>query len=105
MIQESRLVLLPFRWMLIRPPISIIEAMSLEKCIITTNMSGNLELITHEHNGIIANFSQIGKVRAILEDLLNDTTHRMRLARQAKKTIINMYCDTEYSEIIESYLK
>src|SRR3989338_1867211 len=53
---KSKLIILPFRYMGMRPPISLFESMALGKCVITSDIGGNDELIKQGKNGFIYNF-------------------------------------------------
>lgn len=102
-IAESKIILLPYRWMLMRPPISLIESMAMGKPVITTAMPGNEELVINGSNGIIDNFGDLEFSLRIIRQLLNSKRYREKLGLAAQKTAIPMYAKTEYSKIIHTY--
>jgi len=66
-ISISSMVVLPFRFMGVRPPLSIIESMAAGKVVISSDMHGNEDLIQHAHNGYI--FSIEKQYDCLLETL------------------------------------
>lgn len=103
MILQSKLIILPYRWMLIRPPISLLESMALEKCVITTAMPGNEEIIKNNQNGILFDFEKLDEVKDKIQYLISHPDELERLGMNAKKTIQTMYSSKEYIKIIDHY--
>jgi len=103
LITQSKLVVLPYRWMLIRPPISLLESMALGKCVITSKMAVNEEVIQNNKNGILSDFTNLDQVASQITYLINNRTVLQRMGERAKKTIKTMYSDDEYNKIIDYY--
>ena len=103
MLSKSKIVVLPYRWMLIRPPISLLEALAAGNCVITSHLPGNSEIINNKENGILINFKQLHQVSKIIKSLVNNYEKRMKMGTEAKKTITKIYTSKEYSKIIDYY--
>jgi len=105
LICQAKLVLLPFRWMSIRPPISILEAMALGKCVITSRMPGNEELMVNGKNGYMCDFDNIDATVTLIKQIAADDKTRQDKGRKAKENIVQLYSIREYSKIFETYRK
>ena len=101
MILKSKLVILPYRWMGVRPPLSLIESMALGKCVITSKMKGNEEIVKNEVNGFMFNFNQLKYVIAEIKKLIADNQAREAMGQKAKETIKQMYSSQEYNKILK----
>jgi glycosyltransferase involved in cell wall biosynthesis len=81
----ARLVLLPFRFMGVRPPLSLLEAMAMGKCVVTTPMAGNEELIRHGETGFIVDFDRDwDTAMTLLAELAGDHDRRECVGRAAQ---------------------
>ncbi len=103
LISRSRLIVLPYRWMLIRPPISLLEAMAMRKCVITSRMPGNGEIIQNGVNGMLSDFNDLDEVAKTTMFLIKNKKERGHLGAAARKTIQEKYSSKEYSKIIDYY--
>jgi len=103
LVLRSRIILLPYRWMGVRPPLSLVEAMALGKCVITSNMAGNDEIIQNNENGIMLDLKDIDQIYPIIDILLKDNIKRNNLGISARKAITEFYSQSEYDKIINSY--
>ncbi len=103
MIRESKIILLPFRWMGVRPPLSIVESMAMGKCVVTSIMEGNEETIQNNENGIISDFRNMDTVAKQVRSLVNNAQGLRKIGEKAKKIIRTMYSDKEYTKIIDYY--
>jgi glycosyltransferase involved in cell wall biosynthesis len=99
-ILKSKLVALPFRWTAVRPPISLLEPMALGKCVLTSSMEGNEEVIRNGYNGLIVNFNKLEDVVSKISFLIKNDQVREGLGQKAKKTIRQMYSLEEYNKIL-----
>ncbi|MCD6094286.1 MAG: glycosyltransferase family 4 protein [Candidatus Omnitrophica bacterium] len=104
-ILKSKLVILPYRWMGVRPPLSLVESMALGRCVITSAMKGNEEIIKNWHNGIIVDFNKLDEVISNIHYLLSDEQKRKYIETQAKETIKAIYSHKEYDMIFQFYNK
>lgn len=88
----SDIVVFPFRfWPQVECPLTILEAMSMEKPIIATNTGAIPEIITHGENGILV---PPGNPRLLAEyviKLLKDKDLSTEIGKNARKTVKNFY--------------
>jgi len=103
LILKSKLVVLPYRWIGVRPPLSLVESMGLGKCVVTSTMDGNEELIKNWFNGIIANFDKLDDITSEISVLIKNDKQWEDIGRQAKMTIKQMYSSAEYDKILSEY--
>jgi len=101
---KTKLIVLPYRYMGMRPPISLLESMALGKCVITSDMEGNNELIRHGENGFIYNFSDLDEVSEKIKYLLSHDAERNNIGQDAEKTIRDKYSIEEYDKIYNYYI-
>ena len=99
------IMLYPSRW----EPFSntILEAMSLDIPVVTTNVGGNAEAIQHNTNGLLFPVNDFKEAANITADLVRDKKKRLRLIKQAgidieKYSTKNMV--HEHEEIYSSLL-
>lgn len=73
-------------------PIALLEAMSMGKAVIGTNVDGTPEMITHEENGLLIEVENLEKnIAGALIRLCTDESLRNRLQEAAIKSIYNTY--------------
>jgi len=102
-LKSTKLVLLPYVWMAMRPPLTLVEAMSLGKCVITSQMGGNEELITDGFDGRMVDFYYLESVIQVIRYLLKENSVREEMGRNAKETIAKLYSQDEYRKILNGY--
>lgn len=105
LILKSRLVILPYRWMSVRPPLTLIEPLALGKCVVTSSLEGNEEIIKNGHNGIILDFCDIEKAASEIFKLCNDEILIKKIGERAAKDIEKMYSQDEYEKVFSLYAK
>lgn len=103
LILKSKLVVLPFRWMGVRPPVSLLESMVLGRCVITSGMKGNEEILKNGFSGFLVDFEKIDNVASKILFLINNEAVRENIGQEAEKTIRRMYSPEEYNKIINYY--
>jgi len=69
-------------------PSSIVEAMSVGLPVVTTDVGSLPEIVEHSVNGIVINEREIDNLSAVLLQLIEDSSLRDRLGREARKTIV-----------------
>ncbi len=97
------LILLPYRWMGLRPPLSLVEAMALGGCVVTTGLSGNEELVRDGENGFILGDRDEREIEELLRSLLADGERRREAGREAALTIRKLYSASGYDRLLEVY--
>jgi glycosyltransferase involved in cell wall biosynthesis len=90
LLAASDIFILPSLWEAF--PIALLEAMSMGKAVIGTNVDGTPEIIEHENNGLLIELDQLEKniTEAIIR-LCKDDDLRTRLQKNAVKSIYNRY--------------
>lgn len=104
LMQRAKIAVLPFQFMHMRPPLTIIELMALGKCIITTKMEGNEEIIQHGITGFTLDFSNyFPTVISTIKQLLESNEHRMKIGNGARQFIQKKYPESEYANLYQTY--
>ncbi len=98
-ILESKIVLLPYRWMGVRIPVSLLESMALGKCVVTSEMGGNDEIIEDGKNGFLFSFSDLEEVKGTIAFLVKNRSVFEEVGRKAEETIGRVYSDRAYKRI------
>lgn len=85
----------------------VLEAMSMELPVVSTDAGGMCEVIQHGENGLICPIDDYRGMAAQLLTLINDPSLRKRLGTAARKTIlegfhINRYIDVFEQEYLQS---
>jgi len=102
-ILKSKIVLLPYRWIGVRPPLSLIESMALGKCVITSDMPSTEEIVKDGINGFIIPLKELEEwIRKIIL-LKNEIKLRKKIEDAAKSTIKQLYAKMEYDKILSYY--
>jgi glycosyltransferase involved in cell wall biosynthesis len=86
----SDIYVLPSLWEAF--PIALLEAMSMGKAVIGTNVDGTPEIIRDRENGLLIEIDELeGNLEAALLELSCDKDLRVRLQQNAVKSIYNRY--------------
>ncbi len=72
-------------------PVSIVEALSCGVPVITTDVTGNREVIDNNFNGLLIARSDPVEFAKAIEKLVNDKTLRSRLAASARPSVIQKF--------------
>ncbi|MBF8149565.1 glycosyltransferase family 4 protein [Winogradskyella sp. F6397] len=85
-------------------PNVILQANSMEKPCIVTDINGNNELITHNYNGLIIPPKDIISLKQAMLNLLNNPDQTLKLASNCRQNIVKKY-KREYiwNEILKLY--
>lgn len=102
-ILKSKLVVLPYRNLGVKPPLSLLESMALSKCVITSLMKANEEVVKNNENGLMVNFKKLDGVVKKISFLLKNQKKRKKIGQAARRTIRQMYRANEYDKIINFY--
>lgn len=84
-------------------PIALLEAMSMRKAIIASEIDGITDLIVDEENGLLIKPNNVDNLTSAIIRLQNDTTLRNKLGFEAEKTVkekFNISLMTNKIEII-----
>src|SRR5690606_1966359 len=74
-------------------PVSILEAMSMEKAVISTNHAGIPDVIKNDFNGILVQEKNNEQLKEAIIELLANTEKRLRLGKQARLTVVSRFSD------------
>lgn len=77
---------------------TLLEAMSLEKCCVVTRVGGNVEIIQHESNGLIVESDNTEQLADTFLRLVPDTEIRHQLGATAKSTFEAKFNQTQMIE-------
>lgn len=72
-------------------PYSLIEAISLNKACIVTNVGGNTDVITHKENGFVVNNNE-KEIAKRIKELMNDEKLRDEMSKKAREIFLNKFC-------------
>lgn len=104
LISQCKLVILPYRWMGVQPPITLLETMALGKCVLTSNLPGSKELIIDNENTILIKPDDpINKTIQKIKLLLNNPALIENLGQNVRKTILKYYSSAEYNRVFSAY--
>ncbi len=97
---KSQIVLLPFRTMGVRPPITIVEAMAVGACVVTSKLPGTEEIVKHGSNGLILDNLSLDEIGTTLKALLKNRLKLQRIGSAARRQIKLIYSPLNYQEIL-----
>jgi colanic acid/amylovoran biosynthesis glycosyltransferase len=72
-------------------PVSLLEAMSIEKAVISTNHAGIPDVIQNNENGMLVPERDNEKLELAIRDLIENEEKRSKLGKQARQTIISRF--------------
>jgi glycosyltransferase involved in cell wall biosynthesis len=98
-LSETDVVVVPSRWYENSPNV-ILEAFSMQVPIITTNLGGMAELVTHEENGLLFEIDRADELYQSLWRLMHED-HLLPKLRQGIPQIKNLH--DEMQEIVSHY--
>ncbi|MFQ5833554.1 MAG: glycosyltransferase family 4 protein [Candidatus Thorarchaeota archaeon] len=102
LINKSRVFLYPSR----REPfgLSIIEAMACGVPVITTDVYGPAEIVTHQHDGLMVSPGNVNELVYAVKALLSDVELQTRLGKNARRTAEDRYDLREHTrKLLEIY--
>lgn len=99
---KAKIIFLPFRTMGVRPPVTILEAMAVGSCTITSGLPGNSEVIADGKNGLIINPDDLSQNVRLINELLNDDKKRKSIAAFGQRRIREIYKQSEYEKLLNS---
>lgn len=79
-------------------PLTILEAMQFGLPVVTTNVGGIPDIITHGGNGLLVNPGNVQELTARLKQLLNEKALRIRLGNNARQQFMQHYTLNNFYE-------
>ena len=83
-------------------PITLLEAMASGKSVISSNIPGPKDIITHGYDGFLFEKENVGDLKRHLELCLSDKKLRKNIGNNARKTIEEKYV---FEKIADSYIE
>jgi len=83
-------------------PVTLLEAMACGKPIITSDIPGPQDVITHGYDGFLFERENIEELKEYLEILLSDNILREKMGRNARKTIEEKFT---FEKVADRYLE
>ncbi len=71
--------------------LSLIEALAFELPCIATEVSGILDIIRHNHNGLLVPYGDELGLGEAMEEMLNDPTKAERLGKEGRRTVLEKF--------------
>ncbi|MEE9320254.1 MAG: glycosyltransferase [Granulosicoccus sp.] len=79
---------------------TLLEALSASRVCVVTDVGGNVEIITHQDNGLVVESKNVGQLVVVLEELLDNTELRSRYATRARQSFEQRF---KLGQMIHSY--
>jgi glycosyltransferase involved in cell wall biosynthesis len=86
-------------------PVSILEAMSMEKAVVSTYHAGIPDVIKDGYNGRLVAEKDNAALERTLEELIESADLRNKLGKEARRTIINKYSGACLLPVLEESLR
>lgn len=83
-------------------PVSILEAMACGKAIVSTNVNGIPEAITHNESGLLVNPHKPAELAEAVLALINAPQMAIRLAENAREKVLGSFSREVYARSIQS---
>ena len=80
--------------------LSILEAMAARTAVVATAVGGNVELVSHDHTGVLVKPKHVREMVAAIVDLSRDSQRRIQLGRQARSFVEQHF---SLPQMIEEY--
>ena len=91
-LKEAAVIVLPFKfWPQVECPLTVLEAMSVGKTVITTSIGAIPEIITDSENGVLVPAKNSKKLADGIARLLRDKNERERIGRNARAYVEEFY--------------
>lgn len=82
-------------------PIGLLEAMSMGKAVIGTNVDGTKEVIVDQHNGLLIEAGDLEALKKAILDLASHPEKRNQLAKEARATVQHRFNAASMTRQIE----
>lgn len=86
-------------------PIALLEAMSMNCAVVTTDAGGIKEVIVHEKNGLLCDVEEWEKLAGYCEELITDKDKMTRLQQEARKSVITNFSLKKMVKTLEETYK
>jgi len=79
---------------------TLLEALSASRVCVVTDVGGNVEIITHQDNGLVVESKNVEQLVVVLEELIDNAGLRARYAARARHSFEQRF---ELGQMIQSY--
>lgn len=87
-------------------PIALLEAMSMEVPVVSTNAGGIKEVIDHKQNGLLVEVDEVKLLSKGVISLLNDDPFRKKVAQNGRTTVLDQFSLIRMvHELEDAYIK
>ena len=101
-LSHASVVVLPFKfWPQVECPLTILEAMAMEKTVVTTSMGAIPEIIRNWENGLLVPPKNSKQLAEVVVKLLNDPSQCEKIGRKARTYIEHFH---DWNKIVEETL-
>lgn len=84
-LSRASVVVLPFKfWPQVECPLTVLEAMAMEKTVVTTSIGAIPEIVRNWENGVLIPPKNSKELARVVVELLNDSSERERIGRNAR---------------------
>jgi glycosyltransferase involved in cell wall biosynthesis len=88
----AEVVVLPFKfWPQVECPLTLLEAMAMEKPVISTNVGAIPEIIINKENGILVPPKKPEVLAKAIVELLNDKEFALKIGENARKHVVRFH--------------
>lgn len=84
-------------------PIALLEAMSMECAIVSTNAGGIKEVIQNERDGLICNVEEWEKLSALTQILIYDNSKLLEMKKAARRRVVENFSLEKMVKELEGY--
>ncbi|HGE70493.1 TPA: glycosyltransferase family 1 protein, partial [Candidatus Poribacteria bacterium] len=101
----ANVVVLPFKfWPQVECPLTLLEAMAMEKPVITTKVGAIPEIIINKENGILVPPKKHEVLAEAIVELLNDKELALKIGENARKYVVRFHSwDVVVKETLETF--
>jgi colanic acid/amylovoran biosynthesis glycosyltransferase len=85
-------------------PVSLLEAMSIEKAVISTNHAGIPDVLQNNENGMLVPERDNEKLELAIRDLIENEEKRIQLGKQARQTIVSKFSNQKNLPVLKDTL-
>lgn len=86
-------------------PLALLQALESGRCCITTNCCGQLDLIQHNHNGLLYELGNSQQLALLIKQCVKNEELRIRLGRSAKESVKDRSWENVSAEIVDKIEK
>ncbi|MCO6042252.1 glycosyltransferase family 4 protein [Thermococcus alcaliphilus] len=86
-------------------PMSVLEAMASEVCVLATNVGGIPEMVKNKYNGLLIPTKDVDALIRSLVYLIENDRERKKMAKNARRTVVEKFTWKKSAELTLEYYK